>query len=390
MALTELGTVERGKSRHRPRNDPSLYGNEVPFFQTGDVKAATLHMRNPSQWYSAKGVAQSRIWESGIACITIAANIAETAILGCRGCFPDSVLGFTPTYQKADAYFVKYLIDVYRGELTSAARGTAQDNLSLEKLLSYRFRVPGAPARARIVGTLRAFDDLIENNRRRVEVLEEMARAIYREWFVHFRYPGHENATLVESACGPIPEGWQVGRVDSHLVLQRGFDLPASERRPGPIPVVGASGRQGFHSTAKTQGPGLTTGRSGTVGTVTYVPGDFWPLNTSLWVKEFRLSTPRSAYFLLSSLDLAQAASGAAVPTLNRNVVHALPAVCPPRALIEEWDGAALPIFNSMELLRLQSERLVEIRNLLLPKLVSGEIDVSSIDRVAVVEDSAA
>jgi type I restriction enzyme S subunit len=140
VSLTELGTVQRGKSRHRPRNDPSLYGGDVPFSQTGDVKAATLHMRNASQWYSAKGVAQSRIWEAGTACITIAANISETAILGCTGCFPDSVLGFTPTYQEADAYYVKYLLDVHRGELTSAARGTAQDNLSLEKLLSYRFR----------------------------------------------------------------------------------------------------------------------------------------------------------------------------------------------------------------------------------------------------------
>ena len=264
------------------------------------------------------------------------------------------------------------------------------DYVSLTAQRQLRVTVPSLSTQQRIAEPLNALDDLIENNRRRAEVLEEMARAIYQEWFVHFRYPGHENAT-VESALGPIPEGWEVGRVDTHFVLQRGFDLPAKEREAGFVPVIGASGRQGFHSVARVPGPGLATGRSGTVGVVTYIPGEFWPLNTSLWVKEFRLSTPRSAYFLLSSLDLARAASGAAVPTLNRNVVHALPAVCPPRSLIEHWDLAAAPIFDSIERHRLQSERLVGLRNLLLPKLVTGEIDVSSsLDLDVLVEDSVA
>jgi type I restriction enzyme S subunit len=264
------------------------------------------------------------------------------------------------------------------------------DYVSLTAQRQLRVVVPPVSVQRRIAAPIESIDDLIENNRRRIEVLDEIARTIYGEWFVHFRYPGNENATLVESAMGPIPEGWEVGRVDSHFVLQRGFDLPASQRHPGPVPIVGASGRQGFHSTARARGPGLTTGRSGTVGVVTYVPGDFWPLNTSLWVKEFRLSTPRSAYFLLSSLDLRQASSGAAVPTLNRNVVHALPAVCPPRALIEQWDSAANPIFNSVEALRVQSERLGDLRDLLLPKLVTGQIDLSSLDVDALVEDSVA
>ena len=80
-------------------------------------------------------MAQSRVWKPGITCITIAANIAESAVLGCEGAFPDSVLGFTPSQQAVDAYFVKYLLDVERERITSAARGTTQDNLSLEKLV---------------------------------------------------------------------------------------------------------------------------------------------------------------------------------------------------------------------------------------------------------------
>ena len=245
--------------------------------------------------------------------------------------------------------------------------------------------LPDRDVQERVAAALDVFDDLIENNRRRVEILEEMARSIYREWFVKFRYPGHEDVPLVDSALGPIPEGWQVGRVDSLILLQRGFDLPLKVRESGPIPVVGASGVQGSHLAAKATGPGVVTGRSGTIGVVNYVPGDFWPLNTSLWVREFRLATPRYAYFLLEGLDLKRAASGSAVPSLDRKVVHGLPVVCPPPNLIEGWDTRVAGMFEAVEALRSQSTRLSAIRDLLLPKLVTGQIDVSTLDLDALV-----
>jgi type I restriction enzyme S subunit len=93
VKLSDLGTVGRGRSRQRPRDEPSLYGGPYPFFQTGDIKAADLYLSEYSQTYSEKGLAQSKLWEPGTLCITIAANIADTAILGVRGCFPDSVVG---------------------------------------------------------------------------------------------------------------------------------------------------------------------------------------------------------------------------------------------------------------------------------------------------------
>jgi type I restriction enzyme, S subunit len=263
-------------------------------------------------------------------------------------------------------------------------------NLNASIVASMPVPILPLPLQDVAISVLSRIDGLIENTRRRVEVLEEVARAIYEEWFVRFRFPGYETTNFVESSLGTIPEHWAVGRADTHFMLQRGFDLPVKNREPGLVPVMGASGPQGFHSTPKVAGPGLTTGRSGTVGAITYVASDFWPLNTALWVKEFRLATPRSAYFLLSSLDLVQAASGAAVPTLNRNVVHALPTVCPPRQIIEKWDSAVVPMFESMEAIRRQSEYAVAMRNLLLPKLVSGEIDVSTLDLDALVEVSVA
>src|SRR5690242_1711425 len=106
--LNQLGAVGRGRSRHRPRNDPRLYGGQYPFFQTGDIAAADLYLSHYTQTYNENGLAQSKLWPVGTLCITIAANIAETAILTIPGCFPDSVVGFVPNPERADGKFIKY------------------------------------------------------------------------------------------------------------------------------------------------------------------------------------------------------------------------------------------------------------------------------------------
>lgn len=208
--LDDLGFVGRGKSRHRPRDDQSLYGGEYPFFQTGDIKSASLYLTRYEQTYNEQGLAQSKLWPPGTLCITIAANIAETAILGIPACFPDSVVGFVPDPEKADVRFVKYYIDTIKVNMQNASRGTTQDNLSLDKLRSFELRIPPVTVQHRIAGILSAYDDLIENNLRRIRILEEMARALYREWFVEFRFPGHENASWARSSKGEIPAGWDV------------------------------------------------------------------------------------------------------------------------------------------------------------------------------------
>lgn len=277
-----------------------------------------------------------------------------------------------------DLRFVYHLMNTpeVRQQIQATSTGSKVRHTAPGRIRDVVAELPAISTQRAIAGVLDSIDDLIENNRRRVAVLEEMARAIYREWFVNFRYPGYGDVPMIDSALGPIPEGWTCEQMDSLLFLQRGFDLPQRDRKVGPIPIIGASGVQGSHSAPKAPGPGVTTGRSGTVGAVTYVPSEFWPLNTALWVKEFRLATPRYAFFLLEDLDLKRFASGAAVPTLDRKVVHALPAICPPRSLIERWDASVRPMFELADALRSQSDRVVLLRDLLLPKLVSGQIDV--------------
>jgi type I restriction enzyme S subunit len=374
--LTDLGTVARGRSRHRPRDDPALYGGEFPFFQTGDVKAAELWLRAYSDTYNHAGLAQSRLWPAGTLAITIAANIAESAILGVPGCFPDSVVGFTPTPKRSDVVFVKYLLDYVRYRFQSISRGTTQDNLSVEKLLSVEVQYPPLPTQRKIAAILSAYDDLIDNNDRRIDLLEEIAQRIYSEWFVDFRYPGHEGVRLVGSESTPIPEGWTVRPLRDSVELLYGKALKASDRRAGHVPVFGAGGLIGVHDRALVDDPGIVVGRKGNVGSLSWSDGPFFPIDTTYYVKSALPLT--YVFFGLRELEFVD--SHAAVPGLNREQAYALPWLTPDSSTLAAFDRIISPIFSLRSRLEAGSANLRQSRDLLLPRLVSGHLDIEDLD----------
>ncbi|RYE58573.1 MAG: hypothetical protein EOP48_03225 [Sphingobacteriales bacterium] len=124
---------------------------------------------------------------------------------------------------------------------------------------------------------------------------------------------------------------WEKKTVEDLVVLQRGYDLPESDRKPGEIPIIGSAGLTGFHNEAKVQGPCVTMGRSGnSIGKITFVKEDFWPHNACLYVKDFKKNDIRFSYYLLKTLDLKGLNSGGAIPSLNRNLVYPTPIVIPP------------------------------------------------------------
>lgn len=371
--LDQLGSVSRGRSRHRPRDAAHLYGGSHPFIQTGDVKHAGLYIIDHRQTYSEAGLEQSKLWPSGTLCITIAANIADTAILGIDACFPDSIIGFNADPKQADVRFVKYLFDAtIKRHARQFAQGAAQDNLSQEKLLSLVFAVPAVGEQTRIANVLSGYDDQIESNRRRMALLEESARLLYREWFVRLRFPGYEHTPVVDG----VPQGWGLAPLGDALVLQRGFDLPTQSRQDGTVPIYGSTGILGYHDKSKATAPGVVTGRSGTLGEVQYVGEDYWPLNTALWVKEFKQVTPLFALFLLREMDLKQYNGGASVPTLDRKSVHRVEILIPPSLLLRSFDEHATDVFVQITNLDTQNQKLRAARDLLLPRLMSGELAV--------------
>ena len=284
---------------------------------------------------------------------------------------------YVQDFKGNDPRFVSYLLQTL--DFGSRSGAAAVPGVNRNDLLRLPVVLPDVEEQRRIASILSAYDDLIENNTRRIAILEEMARRIYEEWFVRFRFPGHEQVKMVESELGLIPEEWETCRLDDVLVLQRGFDLPRQSRADGPYPVISATGEGGVHSEFKVKGPGVVTGRSGSLGTVMYIEGDFWPLNTTLWVKKFKVGSPLYAYNVLRSIDLTGFNSGAAVPTLNRNDIHGLTVLKPDANCLASFDEVALPMMRLKKRLESKNANLRATRDLLLPKLISGELDVSSL-----------
>jgi type I restriction enzyme S subunit len=145
----------RGKSKHRPRGDARLLGGKYPLIQTGDIANAKHYITSYSQTYNEVGLAQSKLWPRGTVCIAIVgANVAETAILDFRCCFPDSVIGLVVDEQQADAEYVQYLLSSFKAVLKEKGKGTARDNINIGTFESQRFPFPAVEAQKKIVAKL--------------------------------------------------------------------------------------------------------------------------------------------------------------------------------------------------------------------------------------------
>jgi type I restriction enzyme S subunit len=225
---------------------------------------------------------------------------------------------------------------------------------------SFVFLCPSEKERDTISNILWQIENKINLLRRQNSTLEKMAETLFRQWFVE-----------------DVKEDWEMGTVLDLFKLQRGFDLPTHQRISGKYKIITSSGVNGTHSKYKIKGPGVTTGRSGMIGNVYFIDEDFWPLNTSLFIIEFKRATPLFAFQFLKNLDLANLNAGSAVPTLNRNDVHMLETELPPRELIKKYDNTVNPFFKKIKFNEIQISTLTTLRETLLPKLMSGEVRVN-------------
>lgn len=393
--LDELGVTSRGRSRHRPRDAAHLYNGPYPFVQTGDVKHANLYLINYTQTYSEAGLAQSKMWPAGTLCITIAANIADTAILGIDACFPDSVIGFIPNEKKADARFIKYMFDaLLQQRFRQFTQGAAQDNLSQSKLLSLKFPVPALPVQQRIAELLSAYDDLIENNRRRIQLLEQSARLLYKEWFVHLRFPGHEHVKITSG----IPESWERKHLSELVDTQYGFTETATDEPVGPKFLRGTDinktsyidwntvphcpeEKLDFRKYALSVGD-IVVIRMADPGKVAIVESDVKAVFASYLVRLTRkqgVTIPSLYLFYVLSGDqyqgfISRASGGATRKSASAKLLVDFDVVIPPPTVVSMFVEQVEPLRSQIQTLLQQNACLRQARDLLLPKLMNGEI----------------
>ena len=288
--------------------------------------------------------------------------------------------------------------DDYRHEVLASATGTTVKHTSPDRIRQYSFTLPPLHEQRAIAHVLGTLDDKIELNRRMNETLEEMARTLFKSWFVDFdpvraKMEGRDTGLppevaalfpdrLAPSELGEIPEGWEVKPLGDVVELAYGKALRAVDRKDGPVPVYGSNGQVGWHDKKLMAGPGIIVGRKGNPGVVTWAHGDFFPIDTTFYV------VPRDTndglpflFFALTDQDLPSVSADSAVPGLNRNLAYMNQQLVPDKRVLAEFNDYASPIFSRCHRLQEQSRALAAQRDALLPRLVSGEVGVTHNER---------
>ena len=228
--------------------------------------------------------------------------------------------------------------------------------------------LPPLPVQERITTALAAYDDLIENNRRRMALLEESARLLYREWFVRLRFPGYEHTPIVDG----VPRGWGRKTLGETITLNYGKALKADTRVDGEFPVYGSSGIVGSHDKALVKGPAIILGRKGNVGSVFWSSKSFFPIDTVYFIDP----SSSDLYLFYSLKNMHFISTDVAVPGLNRNFAYSRPLLCPSQAFLGAFNDFVMPVHLQIDKLGEMDQKLRAARDHLLPRLMSGEITV--------------
>ncbi|HRB98399.1 MAG TPA: restriction endonuclease subunit S, partial [Nitrosomonas sp.] len=327
---------------------------------------------------------------------TIAANIADTAILGIPACFPDSVIGFTPYEGKSDAHYIKYYFDIFQKTFQQISQGVTQDNLSAEKLLSMKIPVPPLPTQQKIAAILSAYDDLIENNLKRIKLLEEMAQITYEEWFVRMRFPGYESVPIETTG---LPEGWEVKAISTICDVNK--TSISTRNTPEKIRYIDISSAEtGSYSAplemAFSEAPSRARRRLAFGDTIfsTVRPNRrVYSLileDDPLLVAStgFAVLTPHQHHnfpFIYLTIDqqsftdaAVAVAGGAAYPAVNQTDFERIKIMIPTAALMKKFSDMCAPYFILKSQLLRENMLLKEARDILLPRLMTGVIDVEN------------
>ena len=234
--LAELGEIVTGTTP--PSSEPDLFGHVHPFLTPSDMAYDARHVAT-ERFLSGNGVSrfESRILPAGsVSFVCIGATIGKVAMTQVATLTNQQINSIVVDRENHHPDFVYYLLRQYAPEIRQHAGGAATPILNKTAFSQIELPIPPLPVQRKIAAVLAAYDELIENNLRRIEILEEMAQAVYREWFVNFRFPGHEDIALVDSLLGPIPEGWELVSLDALADASRGLVMvarPGGNRRAG-------------------------------------------------------------------------------------------------------------------------------------------------------------
>ena len=288
----------------------------------------------------------------------------------------------------SDSDFVYYLsrTDTIRDPAVKSMGGASGRQRANKTVVdSVQVTAPDLSQQKQIASVLSTYDNLIENNNRRIQILEQMAQAIYTEWFVKFRFPGYEKVKMIDSRSDfeKIPEGWEVKKIGEIFSVKYGKNLPKTiTTESGKFPVYGAGGVIGFYSEKNIDDKtALITSRGNGSGTVWRTKGAGFVTNNSFTIigkDKYSYFSMGLIYNLLLNANIRSSISGSAQPQVTINSLDYVEILVPEKSIAEKFQNEATYLYDLCDRLFTINQNLRQTRDLLLPKLVTGEIEVQS------------
>ncbi len=381
VTVGQLGKIVTGKTP--PTKTPELFGTEYPFITPTDINQESRAVYT-ERFLSEEGFQKQRntLLPTGAVCLTCIGATIGKICMTTRPSFTNQQINSVIVDEDShDNRYVYYLLRHQADRVKSLAGGAATPIVNKSTFSSVELSVPSLSIQRKIASVLSAYDDLIENNTRRMEILEEMAQALYREWFVNFRFPGHEKVKMVESELGPVPKGWNISRVKDILKRLKAGKMykEADVAEDGQVPVIDQSRNDflGFHNNApdhiaSPQQPIVAFGDHTCKMQLMVEPFSIGP-NVVPFVSP--TETPiLFLYFLVANLVETREYKRHWTELTNKKVVF------PPVKLAERFSSLTTPIFECRHVLTNKNLILRRTRDLLLPKLLSGEVDVAELE----------
>ena len=376
---TTLGQLTDFLSGGTPSKDvPEYWSGSVPWASAKDMKRFRLD--DTEDHVTAGGIANgTKLVPAGTVLLLARGmtllNDLPICVTGRPMTFNQDVKALRPKPGVRND-FLPYLLLGNKERLLSlvdlAGHGTGR--LNSDELRALDVVLPPESEQCAIAHILATLDDKIDLNRGTNEILETIARAIFKSWFVDF--------DPVRAKSEGQPEGWTVSSLGEICELAYGKALKAEDRRPGSVPVFGSNGQVGWHDASLVQGPGVVVGRKGNPGVVTWVGCDFFPIDTTFYVVPRGQASLCYLFHLIESLDLPLLGADSAVPGLNRNMAYMSEVLLPPLKVQRAFEGLVQSLWRMEHLRESESRSLAAVRDALLPKLLSGELRIRDAEKV--------
>lgn len=361
---------------------PEYWGEEYPWLTPRDLS-------NYSQRFISRGErnitelglknSSAKLVPEGTVLLTSRAPIGYLVIASNEVCTNQGFKSFIVDEKIASNEFLFYLLKQNVEVLKQLGTGTTFAEISATTIRNLEFPFPDLKTQQLIASILSSLDDAIELNQQINKTLEEMAKAIFKEWFVDFNYP---NATgkFQATEIGKIPVGWKVGKLNEVLEIKYGKDHKHLES--GEIPVYGSGGIMRYADKALYESESILIPRKGTLSNLFYINKPFWSVDTMFYTKFKLANSGKYLFHLLQSLNLATMNVGSAVPSLTTEVLNNILIAIPTKEVLLKFEEVVSSLFQQIEQNIEENKSLINLRDTLLPKLMMGEIEINNKDLV--------